>query len=259
MLVCSVVRLLCRMQGNLRGPSEEERVAATKVEYVSDPIRFGRLIATRRGELGLTQADVTARGGPSDYTLRKLERGETQRPDVATMTNLERALEWTRGSASRAFQGGDPDPLPSATVDDTLTLWTSLRPPSRITGIDQGVVIRTDGLADLTRASRALDDLPDLVPELASRITELRHRIDRLTRAWLIRQAEVARRDDMTSELVLTHDDHLRRPPPADAPHEDADDLRYLRWLTGYYTDLNPAELQTYEQRFRRNTGGGYS
>lgn len=222
-----------------------------------DPIRFGRLVVARRGELGLTQTDVADRGGPSDATLRKLERGETNRPDIVTLTNLERALEWTKGSASRAFQGGDPEPLPSDRSDDSGgTVWTSLRPPSRITGIDQGVVLRTDGLADLTRASRALDDLPrDLDASLHERIVDLRHMIDRLTRAWLIRQAEVARSNDALSELVLTHDDQLRRPPPADAPVEDAEDLRYLRWLTGY-TDPESDEAARFERRFRNRSGG---
>lgn len=232
-------------------PSPNPEILHSRVVDVPDPIRFGQLVAQRRGELGLTQADVHARGGPSDLTLRKLERGETAKPDNVTLTKLERALEWTRGSASRAFQGGNPESLGTQELATEVTMWTSLRPPYKIVGIDQGVVIRTDGLADLTRSGRTLDDLPPLGATIDGQVAELRQLLDRLTRAWLIRQAEIARARDTLSALVITLDDHLRQAPVESIPADDLTDLKYLRWLAGYYADPDPAELEEFERRFQ--------
>lgn len=227
--------------------------APPTVEGVQEPARFGNLIVQRRGELGLTQGDVHAAGGPSDLTLRKLERAETVRPDAATLSKLDKALRWAPGSASRAFQGGEPTPLPD-TATSSAAAWTKLRPPMKMFGLDQGVVLRTDALADLTRCSSALDVFDaaaGLDAEQLQRVADLRAFLDRIIRAWIMRQAEVARAAGEVSDLVIALDDHLRSTPRASDP-TDIEDLRYLRWLVDYEASppFTAEELGRFEQRF---------
>ncbi|GAB88134.1 hypothetical protein GORHZ_006_00030 [Gordonia rhizosphera NBRC 16068] len=200
----------------------------------------------------MSQADVRDAGGPSDLTVRKLERGHTARPDFVTLGKLDRALKWTAGSAGRALQGGEPTPLPSDASEQpqAMPVDTRRRPAQPVTAIDHGVILRTDALADLTRKGRALDELPALTTDLTSSVAELRHAIDRITRAWIIRQTEIARRDDTLSDLILVLDDHLRSPPTA-GTQADIDDLRYLRWLAGYETTTDE-DQQRYERRFAK-------
>jgi transcriptional regulator with XRE-family HTH domain len=70
--------------------------------------RLATAIKARRAELGLAQGDLTARGGPSIVTVGQLERGQIERPQAVTLARLERALDWTAGSASRVLAGGEP-------------------------------------------------------------------------------------------------------------------------------------------------------
>lgn len=201
----------------------------------------------------MSQSDVRRAGGPSDLTLRKIERGTTARPDFVTLAKLDQALQWKPGSAGRAFEGGDPIPIPDP--DESAGHHTKVgerRPPHALTATEHGVFIRTDALADLTRKGRALDNLPELSDEQADAVTELRHAIDRLTRAWIVRQAEIARRNDTLNDLILVLDDHLRSPPKEAGTDDDQDDLRYLRWLAGYETP-SPADEKRYQDRFSKS------
>ena len=74
--------------------------------------RLARFARDRRGDLRLTQGEVSASGGPSISTLRLIE-GALQpsgfRP--AILRALERALQWERGSVRAVLDGGDPTPL----------------------------------------------------------------------------------------------------------------------------------------------------
>lgn len=227
-------------------------VESTTVEGVPDPARFGEIVERRRSELGINQADMPNHGGPSDLTIRKLERGRTLRPNAVTLAKLDTALRWVPGSAREAFHGGDPEPLP----DDqgvVLDQWRRLRPPDAVVAIDQGVVLRTDALAEILRLSTALDSL-DLSAEEATRVTELRHALDRVIRAWVIRQAENARSRGGISDLTIVLDDQLRTQPAGLDP-ADLEELRYLRWLAGYQViDLTPTETRRFEKRFRSST-----
>ena len=203
----------------------------------------------------MSQRDVRLAGGPSDLTLRKIERGATTRPDYVTLAKIDDALRWVPGSAGRAFEGGDPTPLPDQHrgSDSAATVGTG-RPLQRITATEHGVFVRTDALADLTRKGRALDDLPGLSEEQAAGVAELRQAIDRLTRAWIVHQAEIARRNDSLNDLILVLDDHLRAPPSKAGTEQDQDDLRYLRWLAGYEV-ASPNDAKRYETRFLKSVG----
>ncbi|MGW8813089.1 hypothetical protein [Gordonia terrae] len=174
------------------------------------------------------------------------------KPRFVTLSKLDAPLRWAAGSATRTFEGGDPAPLRDETTavlargtDDPI----SSRPARPLTPSAYGVFIRTDALAALARKVRAVDDLsPALDEDLRAVVSDLRHATDRLTRAWIIRQAEIARRDDTLADLVLVLDDHLRTPPPADESASDRDDLNYLRWLAGY--SMSTPQVRRYEARF---------
>lgn len=76
--------------------------------------RLAARVRERRDELGLTQEDVRAAGGPSTATMRLIEGALQESYQPAILTRLEKALEWERGSARRILDGGEPALLPSA-------------------------------------------------------------------------------------------------------------------------------------------------
>ena len=74
----------------------------------SDWQRLGELVSERRGDLGLTQEDLRAAGGPSTATQRLIEGGHQSRYQPTILARLETALGWQRGSVRRILAGGDP-------------------------------------------------------------------------------------------------------------------------------------------------------
>jgi transcriptional regulator with XRE-family HTH domain len=72
---------------------------------------LGDAVRRRRKELGLTQADVTARGGPSVETVRAIENNRAGRLGRQSRRALERAIEWDVGSIDAVLEGGTPRPL----------------------------------------------------------------------------------------------------------------------------------------------------
>lgn len=200
----------------------------------------------------MSQADVSLAGGPSEPTMRRLEQGLMAKPRFVTLTKLDAPLRWSPGSAARAFEGGDPVPLqdePTTDLAPGTNDPVSSRPTRPLTPSAYGVFIRTDALAELARKVRAVDDLsPSLDEDQRVAVANLRHATDRLTRAWIIRQAEIARRDDTLADLILVLDDHLRTPPPEGESTSDSDDLNYLRWLAGY--PMSMPQVRRYEARF---------
>lgn len=65
-------------------------------------------VKSRRLHLGLAQDDLAERGGPSVVTVRQIEQARLSRPQDLTLAGLDRALEWTQGSAARVLAGGNP-------------------------------------------------------------------------------------------------------------------------------------------------------
>lgn len=234
------------------------RTKPHRVRGVANNQRFGRLVEARRRELGMSQSAVREAGGPSALTVRRLEHGDIAQPDFVTFGKLDQALQWMPGSAGRAFQGGEPTPIseddgPTATTTAAAreeSAYHRARPAQPVTAFEHGIVLRTDALAELTRNGRALDALPDnLADDVQAGISQLRYTIDRLTRAWIIRLAESFRREGNLADLVIALDDHLRS-NPSQGTTEDIDDLRYLRWLAGYYQNPSDEERERYERRF---------
>lgn len=78
---------------------------------------LGTAVRERRYELGLSQADVTARGGPSVETLRAVEKNRAGRLTDKLRRALERAIDWETGSIDDILDGSPPRPRPpTATV-----------------------------------------------------------------------------------------------------------------------------------------------
>ena len=77
---------------------------------------LGDAVRHRRKELGLTQADVTARGGPSVETVRAIENNRAGRLGRQSRRALERAIEWDVGSIDAVLEGAAPRLLATATV-----------------------------------------------------------------------------------------------------------------------------------------------
>jgi transcriptional regulator with XRE-family HTH domain len=101
--VSGIIWSMSTIQDHGRDPGRNPQTA--------DPAAWdhlGRLIRERRGELGLTQAEVHSVGGPSPATLYQLESGHrgSYRPHI--LRRLERALGWGAGSIRRILAGGLP-------------------------------------------------------------------------------------------------------------------------------------------------------
>lgn len=86
-----------------------------KLETMSWDV-LGDEVRKRRRALGLTQVEITARGGPSVETLSALERKRAGRLSRQSRRALERALEWAPGSIDDVLAGGHPQPLGDADI-----------------------------------------------------------------------------------------------------------------------------------------------
>ena len=75
--------------------------------------RLAEFARERRVELGMTQEDVRGAGGPSTATVRLIEGALQQGYQPATLRDLEKALQWERGSVARILAGGNPAPVQS--------------------------------------------------------------------------------------------------------------------------------------------------
>jgi transcriptional regulator with XRE-family HTH domain len=76
--------------------------------------RLAAYIERRIAELGLEYAEVARLADFSIEVLRKMRHGINVRP--STYRKLERALQWARESVDAILSGGEPTPLPPATV-----------------------------------------------------------------------------------------------------------------------------------------------
>lgn len=104
--------------------------------------RFARIVGEAFSALGVTQAEFNRRGGPSDTTLRKILDGSEVGISARTLNGLDRALDWTPGSAARTLTGGDPTPM-SHKAGEFLT---KLRHPQHANRVADAL---DDGDADL--------------------------------------------------------------------------------------------------------------
>lgn len=87
------------------------------------PERLIHFVKQRLADLGMTQEELAARGGPDRSTLGKLRsRPGQQTPTVATLLAYDDTLGWDRGSAAVTLLGGTPQeaqPTAGVSVLDT--------------------------------------------------------------------------------------------------------------------------------------------
>ena len=105
--------------------------------------RLAGFARERRVELGLTQEDVRAAGGPSTASIRLIEGALQRAYQPATLRDLERALQWERGSVARILAGGDPLPLGDVPAPRSPVQVPSAAPAPRdrklpVLGLDPG-------------------------------------------------------------------------------------------------------------------------
>jgi hypothetical protein len=75
--------------------------------------RLAQHVRERRVELGMTQEDVRAAGGPSTATMTLIEGAKQDKYELYILARLENALRWRKGSIRDILAGGDALPLGS--------------------------------------------------------------------------------------------------------------------------------------------------
>ncbi|WP_018024326.1 helix-turn-helix transcriptional regulator [Corynebacterium ulceribovis] len=85
----------------------------------------GDEIASRRGELGLSQAELASASEVSSRTISAIERGESW-TRTGTRARIERALLWRPGSLDAIKAGGEPTEM---SVGEIKSLPDELVPP----------------------------------------------------------------------------------------------------------------------------------
>lgn len=123
--------------------------------------RLAEFVRERRVELGMTQEDARAAGGPSTATMRLIEGALQHSYQPATLRDLEKALRWERGSAARILAGGEPVRLSAGLAP--------VRPAPALT-------FGEEDLPDDEIAPQDLELFQDLVDEFKVRLARARRR-----------------------------------------------------------------------------------
>lgn len=124
--------------------------------------RLGRAVRARRKELGLSQADVTARGGPSVPTLRVVENNRAGRLSSRLRRALERAIEWDTGSVEAILDGGFARTMPPLTAAGAHASPPASRPASATDAAERFVMAER-----LVKMRRTFARHRDTMPETA--------------------------------------------------------------------------------------------
>lgn len=72
--------------------------------------RVANAVRQRRNDRRWTQMDIATRGPLSLDRVQHIEGARSTRYSPRTITNLERALDWERGSVQAILDGGEPTP-----------------------------------------------------------------------------------------------------------------------------------------------------
>jgi transcriptional regulator with XRE-family HTH domain len=132
--------------------------------------KLGAAVRDRRCELGFTQADLAARGGPSVLTVRAIENNRAGRLSPRLRRSLERVLSWQSGSIEAILDGGTAtlvEPMQQVTVGQLFDLaqrvLALLKAAVRTHGADASEVARTE----LTAVARETETtILELMPHL---------------------------------------------------------------------------------------------
>ncbi|TXI56449.1 helix-turn-helix domain-containing protein [Mycolicibacterium mageritense] len=111
------------------------------------PERLIHFVKQRLADLGMTQEELAARGGPDRSTLGKLRsRPGQQTPTVATLLAYDDTLGWERGSAAVALLGGTPQEAHPAKA-------VALQPGEKTARLLRQADRRAEKLAELLQAA----------------------------------------------------------------------------------------------------------
>ncbi|WP_157772998.1 helix-turn-helix domain-containing protein [Rhodococcoides fascians] len=212
---------------------------------MSDPyaVRLGIMVRQRRTELGLTQRQVTARGGPAGPVISNVERAVSSTISASTLDKLDIGLGWAAGSSERALTGEVP-----LVEDVPVDADRSLVP-------DGFVAVPATAVASLLSTVHALGRLVndgidvDALAEARTQLTDLDATLTPIYHRYLTYVIE----DHRVRELELpTHlavvDALLPSPSITDDPSL-AEEVRYRRWLVGDTAGLTAATVARFRER----------
>lgn len=80
--------------------------------------RLAAAVQARRNELMLSQAELAAKAGISESTVRSIENERRDGYRFSTLRDLSTALGWTPLSVDRVLAGGDPEPVDEPKSED---------------------------------------------------------------------------------------------------------------------------------------------
>jgi hypothetical protein len=129
--------------------------------------RLGTYVTRRRDELGMTQSEVQAAGGPSTATQRLIEGAARTTYRGAILASLERALRWAPGSVELILTGEEPKPAEGQRASqapaphfDAMADWlrSVASDPNKSPALRAWAEAQLDQLAKLHAASRAEDE-----------------------------------------------------------------------------------------------------
>jgi transcriptional regulator with XRE-family HTH domain len=196
--------------------------------------RLGAYVEARRKELGLSQADLAGRGGPSDTTISKIELGRATRILPKTARELDLALRWAAGSSEAIMTGGEPSLAGSASPD--LSDEIDLRSTSVGKNDDGNMEFEIEGRAgDSTmtitygtgsrlRTVRTAD-LVEVFEAAFHRLLNVTYEVGTSAEAWKVGPSPAA---DQRTTSASSHTSILSSPPRGDwdaqqraASHDD--------------------------------------
>ncbi len=242
---------------DLGGPTTEREIGGHGLHRVRLVVtrdlqeRFGRIVADRREELGLTRSQVRAAGGPSVSTMARVENPVpgTAPPSPNTLKQLDIAFGWVKGSAARVLWGGDSIELSNGRPfvgrgKDPLSF--------RVVEVDIDLVDTLIAAADRCFQLFERSDLPAAVQESARAVKEeLGMAVGRLAAAQATEVLERAGGPghELPKSIERLIGALLATPPTATGIERE--NQQYRRWLAGAATDLDPALEATFTRRWR--------
>jgi transcriptional regulator with XRE-family HTH domain len=143
---------------------------------------LGRVVLRWREDLGLSQREVAARGGPSDTTQSAIEAGEWRSIKPAqTLRKIDYGLQWPGGTARRVlFEMFEPEESLEVVTDaqsgQRFAVDRHQLDPPALEGVDLSVSV----------ASLSLDAIADRMAAIQRRLDETKAEIAGLTDERLV-------------------------------------------------------------------------
>jgi transcriptional regulator with XRE-family HTH domain len=154
--------------------------------------RLGHEVHARRTELGLTQADVAERGGPSVETLRTVENNRAGRLSPRMRRALERVLGWGSGTIDAVLAGSPASPPQRPGAADRFAL------ARQVLSMRSAVERHASGIAASARAGLTIE-LHRSARQAEDAIIDVLPRLDDAERATAIALLAELRKPDSGS------------------------------------------------------------